>query len=100
MVTYKWNVERAEMGDLRKSLQEMMLSYGSESAALKEGHWVREQATYPVFIIDSHAQFAKTAHPPASDEVEDISVRHPCSPSRIVGSTRWASWNPIRAVQH
>jgi hypothetical protein len=52
--------------------------------------------TYPIFVIDGNAQFSETAHSSASDEIENIAVRHPSSPSGVVCS--WPPWNSVRAI--
>jgi len=45
---------------------------------------VLRASPYPVFVVDSNAELSKTAHAPTGNEVEDIAIWHPSSPSCIV----------------
>jgi hypothetical protein len=40
--------------------------------------------TYPVLVINGNTQFAKTAHAPTGDEIENIPIWHPRSPPSVV----------------
>jgi hypothetical protein len=40
--------------------------------------------TYPVLVINGNTQLAKITHAPTRDEIENVTIWHPRSPTRIV----------------
>jgi hypothetical protein len=72
------------MRNLGEPLEEMMLDMVSTKYLRDKRDALRRLITYPVFIINGNAQFAKTAHAPTSDKIENVSVRHPRSPPSVV----------------
>lgn len=77
MVSYVWDVQGADMRNVWKTLEEMMLLTVSQSSLN-----VLQTTTYPIFVVDRHRQFSQVVHATTGYESQDFSIQHPSSPSR------------------